>query len=262
MSITLIVPIIIGWIAGLVVNYLSDVLPFTRRFSQPVCHHCGEPYKWMDYFLFHPCKNGHIRKTRLWVAQVFILSASIYAWLNPPAKIGYIFGLILIIYFGAIIIIDIEHHLILNPISIFGAVLGLITGSVSHGISATLWGGLGGFLILTGCYYFGALVSYFRAKRMRSAGLEADDEEALGSGDVTLATVLGFMLGWPLIWFSLFLGILLGGFFSLLLVIWLVVTRKYGKNALMVFIPYGPYLVAGAFLIIFFPKFIQAFLPG
>lgn len=262
MSITLIVPIIIGWLAGWLVNYLADVLPFSRRFSQPVCHQCGESFTWKGYFLFHPCKNGHIRKTRTWIAQVLILSASIYAWLNPPAKIGYLFGFILIIYFGTIIVIDIEHHLILHPTSIFGAVLGLITGSVSHGIAATLWGGLGGFLIMTGCYYFGVLFSRIRAKRMRSAGLEADDEEALGAGDVILATVLGFMLGWPLIWFSLFLGILLGGGFSLLLVIWLVVTRKYGRNALMVFIPYGPYLVAGAFLIIFFPKFIQALLPG
>jgi hypothetical protein len=70
------------------------------------------------------------------------------------------------------------------------------------------------------------------------------------------------MLGWPLIWFGLLLGILLGGFFSLMLILWLVVTRKYGKNALMLFIPYGPYFIMSAFLIIFFSKFVQMMLPG
>jgi leader peptidase (prepilin peptidase)/N-methyltransferase len=262
MSISLIIPTIIGWLAGLLVNYLADVLPFTRRFSQPTCIQCNEPFTWQNYFLFRPCQNGHNRKVRAWVVQAAILSASIYAWVTPPAKIGYWIGLILIIYFGTIIVIDIEHHLILHPTSIFGSILGLITGTVSHGITATLWGGLGGFLIMAAFYYFGILFTRIRAKRMLSAGQEADDEEALGAGDVILATVLGFILGWPLIWFSLLLGILLGGFFSLLLILWLVITRKYEKNALMLFIPYGPYLVAGAFLIIFFPKLIQMIVPG
>lgn len=47
-----------------------------------------------------------------------------------------------------------------------------------------------------------------------------------------------------------------------MLILWLVVTRKYGKNALMLFIPYGPYFIMSAFLIIFFSKFVQMMLPG
>lgn len=261
MSISLIIPVLFGWLAGWLVNYLADVLPATRHFSQPACLQCNEPLPWRDYLLFRPCKNGHNRKVRAWVVQAAILSASIYIWASPPAKIGYLFGLILGIYFGTIIVIDIEHHLILHPTSIVGSILGLITGTVSHGITATLWGGLAGFLIMAAFYAFGLLFTRIRARRMISAGQEADDEEALGAGDVILATVLGFMLGWPLIWLSLLLGILLGGFFSLLIVLALVATRRYEKNALMLFIPYGPYLVSGAFLIIFFPKFIQMFLP-
>ena len=262
MSILLIVPAIIGWLAGWLVNYLAGVLPGTRRLSQPACVQCNEPLEWKEYLLFQPCKNGHSRKVRAWIVQVVLLSASIYTWLNPPAKIGYIFGFTIIIYFATIIVIDIEHHLILHPTSIFGSLLGLITGTISHGISATLWGGLGGLLIMIGFYYFGILFTRIRARRMKSAGQEADDEEALGQGDVILATVLGFMLGWPLIWLSLLLGILLGGFFSLLLILWLVINRKYETNALMLFIPYGPYLVTGAYLIIFFPKFIEMLVPG
>ena len=63
-------------------------------------------------------------------------------------------------------------------------------------------------------YYFGVLFTRIRTKRMLAMGQEVDDEEALGAGDVILVTVLGLILGWPLIWFGLLLGILLGGFFS------------------------------------------------
>ncbi len=189
-------------------------------------------------------------------------AVSINTWMNPPSKIEYLLGIILLTYFGTVFVIDMEQRLILHPTSIFGVVLGLIVGTVSHGVKATLLGGLGGLLIMLGFYYFGVLFARIRTKRMLALGQETDDEEALGAGDVILATILGLMLGWPLIWFGLLLGILLGGFFSLMLILWLVVTRKYGKNALMLFIPYGPYFIMSAFLIIFFSKFIQMMLPG
>ncbi len=41
---------------------------------------------------------------------------------------------------------------------------------------------------------------------MQAAGQDADNEEALGFGDVILAGVLGLILGWPFIWFGLLLG--------------------------------------------------------
>lgn len=189
-------------------------------------------------------------------------AVSINTWMNPPSKIEYLLGIILLTYFGTVFVIDMEQRLILHPTSIFGVVLGLIVGTVSHGVKATLLGGLGGLLIMLGFYYFGVLFARIRTKRMLALGQETDDEEALGAGDVILATILGLMLGWPLIWFGLLLGILLGGFFSLMLILWLVVTRKYGKNALMLFIPYGPYFIMSAFLIIFFSKFVQMMLPG
>ncbi len=191
-----------------------------------------------------------------------MLAVSITTWMNPPLKIGYLLGIILLTYFGTVFVIDMEQRLILHPTSIFGVVLGLIVGTVSHGVKATLLGGLGGLLLMLGFYYFGVLFARIRTKRMLALGQETDDEEALGAGDVILATILGLMLGWPLIWFGLLLGILLGGFFSLMLILWLVVTRKYGKNALMLFIPYGPYFIMSAFLIIFFSKFVQMMLPG
>jgi leader peptidase (prepilin peptidase)/N-methyltransferase len=253
---------LLGWLAGWLVNYLADVLPLTRRFSQPECPHCNAPFAWQDYLLFKPCQNGHARSVRLWVVQFVILAISIYTWINQPPKIGYPLGLILLVYFGAVFVIDLEHRLILHPTSIFGAAVGLIIGIIAHGIKPTLWGGLGGFLIMIAFYYFGVLFARMRTKRLIAAGQEPDDEEALGAGDVILVTILGLLLGWPLIWFGLLLGVLLGGFFSLLIIAWLVVVKKYKQNALMMFIPYGPYFITSAFLIIYFPKFLAIIVPG
>ncbi len=257
----LFIPILVGWLGGIIINYLADVLPVTRRLSPPACLQCNEPFTWSHYLLFRPCRNGHARKARPWVVQLVTLAISIYIWNQPPVKLGYWLGLVLILYFAVIFVIDMEHRLILHPTSIFGSLLGLTVGLVSHGLKPTLWGGLGGLVIMLAFYYLGVLFSRVRAKRMRAMGQEADDEEALGAGDVILVTILGLMLGWPLIWFSLLVGILLGGFISLMLIVGLIVTRKYEKNALMVFIPYGPYLITSAFLVIYFPGFIKMFLP-
>lgn len=188
--------------------------------------------------------------------------ASTYIWISPPHKIGYVLGLIVATYFGVVFVIDLEHRLILHPTSIFGSLLALIVGYLSHGLISTLLGALGGLSIMLFFYFLGVLFTRFRAKRMQADGQEADDEEALGAGDVILVAVLGLMLGWPLIWFGLLVGILLGGLISLLLVVWLVASRQYGKNALMLFIPYGPYFLISASMIIFFPEWLAVLVPG
>jgi prepilin signal peptidase PulO-like enzyme (type II secretory pathway) len=262
MSTTLVISIIFGLLAGWLVNYLADVLPITRRLSQPTCAECNTPFTWQGYLFFRPCQNGHARRTRLWIVQIIIFSASIYTSIKPPSKLGYFLGLILIIYFGVIFVIDLEHRLILHETSIFGALLGLTVGTVAHGAVSTLLGGLGGLLIMLAFYYLGVLFTRIRAKRMLAMGHEADDEEALGSGDVILVTILGFIVGWPLIWLCLLYGILLGGLFSLLLLLWLIISGRYKRNALMTFIPYGPYFIITAALIVYFPKLLAMIVPG
>jgi len=262
MSTTLVISILLGWLSGWFVNYLADVLPFTRRLSQPACPECDTPFTWKDYIFLRPCKNGHPRKMRFWIVQAIVLAASIYTSVQPPSKVGYFLGLILIIYFGVVFVIDLEHRLILHPTSIFGALLGLTVGTVAHGISPTLLGGLGGLAIMLIFYYFGVLFARIRAKRMLAQGQEVDDEEALGSGDVILVTILGFIVGWPLIWLCILYSILLGGLVNLLFILGLVFSGRYKNSALMTFLPYGPYFIVIAAMIVFFPKLLAMIVPG
>lgn len=262
MEVGLVVPLIAGWIGGWIVNYLADVLPTTRRFSQPTCLHCNNTTTWQDYFLFRACRScGRRRSIRTWVVQLLLTAISLYIWISPPTRLGYALGLFILLYFSMDFVIDLEHRLILHPTSIFGAILGLGAGTLRQGLWSTLTGGLAGFAIMFLFYLLGLLFARIRARRIRAAGLEADDEEALGTGDVILSAILGLFLGWPMIWFGLLLGVLLGGAVSILLVLGLFVTRQYKEKAWMLFIPYGPYFLLSAFMLIYLPTWIKVVVP-
>jgi prepilin signal peptidase PulO-like enzyme (type II secretory pathway) len=168
-------------------------------------------------------------------------------------------GMLVLVYFGIITVIDLEHRLILHPTSLVGAVLGLVVGTSIHsgaggllaGVGTSLLGGLFGFGVMFLLYQLGTLVARWRTRRMRAAGQSDDDEEALGGGDVYLAGVLGLMLGWPFILRALVIGVLLGGLVSIVLLLSLVLRRRYVSDALMTFIPYGPYFIVGAFYLLY-----------
>jgi leader peptidase (prepilin peptidase)/N-methyltransferase len=179
---------------------------------------------------------------------------AISLWLNPPALMGFWLGLLLITYFGIIVVIDFEHRLILHMVSLAGVVLGLIIGTVEVGIVRSLIGGLVGGGIMLLFYWMG---TFFARMRARKLGHD-DGEEALGFGDVTISVVIGLMLGWPLVMYGLFLGILAGGLVSLVLVLALVSLRRY--ESMTLFTAYGPYLVIGAAILLYFPKTLSILL--
>lgn len=263
MNAGLVFPFFFGFIAGFLVNYLADVLPITRRFSQPTCIHCEQEIEWGTYLLLRVCRACRKPRTlRTWITLIVFVLTSTFIWITPQSKLGYGFSLLLLMYLGLVFIIDLEHRLILHPTSIFGVLLGIFVGWLFHGIKTTLLGGLAGLLIMLTFYLFGMLFARIRANRMKKQGLETDDEEALGFGDVILATVLGLILGWPLIWFGLLLGILLGGAVTLPMLLVMLARKRYNEDAWMVFIPYGPFFIISTTLIIFFPKFLGSLLPG
>ena len=134
MNITLIIPLILGWLAGLFINYASDVLPVTRRFSGPACKECGASYSWADYLTLRACRScGERRSLRTWLVQIFALASFSYFWLFPSKALGIPLGMIVLIYFGIITVIDLEHRLILHPTSVAGAILGFIVGFARGG---------------------------------------------------------------------------------------------------------------------------------
>ena len=166
----------------------------------------------------------------------------------------YLPALVLFIYFGVVVVIDIEYRLILHPVSYVGAVLCFGIGWWMRGLSATLIGGAAGFAIMWVFHFFGEVFSRWVARRRG----ETLTEVALGFGDVNLTGILGLLLGWPGITAGLILAILLGGVVSAIYLIVMVLRRRYKTFTA---IPYGPFLVLGAVILMFFKDQFIALFP-
>jgi len=77
---------------------------------------------------------------------------------------------------------------------------------------------------------------------------EEINEIALGFGDVNLACVIGLLLGWPGIIAGIFLAIILGGVVSGIFLLVQLLRKKYHAFQAL---PYGPFIVLSAILLIF-----------
>ena len=249
--------IIPGWLCGALVNYLADVLPLRRRLTRPFCIVCDTDQNWINY-LFWPrkCPTCHQRRNlRVWMVEFFFIIASVYISFSPPHKLGFWLGLVVLAYFGVVVLIDLEYRLIMHPVSLFGVALGLVVGFIRVGWWRTLVGGIAGFAIMWLIYLLGVLIIKLVNRRR---GQPVNDV-AFGFGDVNLSGVLGLMLGWPLILVGLVVAVLIGGLVSLIYLLVMLLTRRYQAFAAL---PYGPFLVFGAVILIYFPDSVAALLGG
>lgn len=246
--------LILGLLCGVFINYLADTLPEYRKLTVPYCRNCNTKLDFINYFLWpRKCPQcGLHRSIRTFVVEVVFSILALYLWSYPNQRVNFILGLILWVYFILVIVIDIEHHLILHSVSITGAVLGLGVGIWMHGFISTILGGILGFLIMLVLYYFG-IILFKKIRRASNEGEQTIDghseEEALGFGDVNLSGVVGLLLGWPGIVAGITMTIFLAGGFSALYLLTMLIKKKY--HAYMA-IPYGPFIVLGAAILLFF----------
>jgi leader peptidase (prepilin peptidase)/N-methyltransferase len=141
-----------------------------------------------------------------------------------------------------ILVIDLEHQLVLDIVVYPAMLLALIFSPFwsgfsdwpSQGILNALMGGAVGFAFMGIAYLF-ALWRY------RSIG------GGMGLGDVTLAGLIGFSTGFPLVFVALLLGILSGGLVAITL---LLLRLRKGKDP----IPFGPFLAAATMVTLLWGK--------
>ena len=171
------------------------------------CTHCGQPRE---------------RFTRSVIIELTV--PLVFAFLLGRYGLSLYLGLISL--YSAILILitvtDLEHRLIFNVVTIpaiFLAVVVAFTTPYLSWRSAVLGGGLA-FVLVYLAWLLGTLVY---------------GHGALGVGDITLATFLGLILGFPNIILSLIFGVFLGGLVAFIL----LVIRRINRSS---FIPYGPFL--------------------
>ena len=127
---------------------------------------------------------------------------------------------------------------------------------VALGVLHRLFGGLLGFAIFFLMYMGGILFSVIMAS-MRGEELE---EVAFGYGDVMLATLSGFMLGWQALIFAIFIAVFAGAAGALLYLAVRLFVR--GKYELFTALPYGQYIVFGTIIMMLWRTPLINYLQG
>ena len=147
-----------------------------------------------------------------------------YLWYGPSALlvVRLLFGCAMIVLF----VIDLQHQILPNVITIPGIVVGFLLSEVSGGPGwvASLIGiaaGAGGLFAISEIYY-----------RVRH-------EEGLGMGDVKMLGMIGAFLGWKLVILTLVLSSVAGSLFS-------VAMLAARKGSLKSALPFGTFLAIGA----------------
>ena len=178
-------------------------------------------------------------RARNWRVAVALCSAVVAALaLRPdhydlaPGILSAGFGLILVVISST----DFERHRIPNVLSYpsAAAAAALCWAWPDRDIADIAIGA--GFALGAGIIFFGLGL------------LASRGGTGLGLGDVKLMLLIGLIVGWPVVMFSLFLGVMLAGIPAVIL----IARGKVGAH-----FAYGPYLAAGGLLGILFPSLLS-----
>ena len=240
---------IIGLLLGGIINVLSDDLPARQSPQRPHCPRCGHVYGVGSWFaIIRRLRGGAcpecglpLRQRTLFVEVGMVMLFAALPWLIEPSidlaiYSAYIAVLVLVI------VIDLEHRLVLHVVTFPATAFALVASFplTDNAIYVALVGAVAGFVF----FY----LAYLIGERFFGRG-------ALGFGDVTLAMMMGAMLGFKLIFFALILGILLAG-------LWGAVALLTGRLQRRSYFAYGPFLAAAGIIFIIWGNQIFDWVTG
>ncbi|MCP4542661.1 MAG: prepilin peptidase [Chloroflexi bacterium] len=215
-------------------NQLGSDLPARRKLTRPHCPYCGQARPWWQWlavpaYLVGRARCPHCDARIRWrhpLVEVGLATAYGYLWIMMEPSIKFPFYLIYAAIFALILVTDMERKLILNVVTFPSIILAIVASFLLPDILP--WNALAG-----------GAVGFFTFLLLVVIGKIAFGSGALGEGDITLATFIGLITGFPLIIEALVLTTLSGAIISTIL----LVTRV---RSLRDHIPYGPFLIIGA----------------
>jgi prepilin signal peptidase PulO-like enzyme (type II secretory pathway) len=193
-----------------------------------------------------------MRRLSLWLARLEELESGHKAWqeYGPPVLCALVFAAygfgigsfpilvvrsLFVVVLVQVIFFDFEHHLILDRVMFPSMLLALLVSVFGGKVGLwhqPWWAGIAVGVGAAVLFLLFALIGWAIYKA-----------EALGFGDVKLALFMGLLLGWPYTVTALFYGVLLAAIGA---VAFIVVHRSMKGT-----IAYGPYLAAGALIMLF-----------
>jgi leader peptidase (prepilin peptidase)/N-methyltransferase len=186
-----------------------------------------------------------MRKGSVWLARQEGLEPGARPWMvwGPPIVTAVLFAAfgvtlgatptlvlrsVFVVVLVQVIFFDFEHRLILDRVMFPSMAIAIVVSLFAQ----PWWAGIATGVVAGAIF---ALLAF--------AGAAIFKAEALGFGDVKLAAFMGFLLGWPAIVQALFYGVFMAGVVSIGIILW--------HRSLKGTIAYGPYLAAGALIVLF-----------
>lgn len=284
MLVQILLAIVLGVVAGSVVNLLADDLPYRRRPGSPT-YPDGTPRPltaWSGILAFllnqrapaepqpdeartraypgQPVLSWRYPLTEILTAVLMALMVST-ASQNPEA--GAMQLTVWLLYIAILVlvtVIDIEHKLILFVVIIPSCVLALLDAVLLStpppGLQDALLGAAVGFGVFFLLYQGGFLFTYLMGQ-MRG---EEIDTVAFGYGDVMLITFSGLTLGLAHTILALFITVFLGAFGAFFYLVARMI--RGGRYNAFTALPYGPYIVAATVLMLLYGDEIRLALIG
>ena len=197
------------------------------------CPNCGHMLAWYENVpvVSYLVLRGRCRKCRVAISPMYPIIEAItgavflagYLWYGPSAllivRLAFAWAMI------ALFVIDYQHQILPNVITIPGIVVGILANVLAGpGWIASIIGAAVG----AGSLYAIAEI-YYRVRR----------EEGLGMGDVKMLGMIGAFLGWKLVLLTLVLSSFLGSIVG----VFVLVSRKESLKYAM---PFGTFLAIGA----------------
>ena len=234
----------LGALIGSFLNVCIYRLPRGESIAWPGSHcpSCGKAIEFYDNIpvLSYLWLAGRCRACRDPISICYPLVEAINAagYLTILWRFGTTWTTVLYaILFSALLVVtgtDLTHKIIPNVVTLPGIVLGLIGGATV--LPVGLFNALLGVAIGGGLLWALAMASpYFFGK------------EGMGGGDIKLLAMIGAFLGWKPALLTIMIGSLTGSVIG----ISLIAARFMKRDE---YIPFGPFLVLGALLSMFFAQ--------
>lgn len=249
-----IIPYIIAFLLGSVIGSFLNVcvyrIPRNLSIITPSsrCPSCNTPISPRDNIpiLSYIFLCGRCRTCKTKISFRYPLVEFLNAALYILVLWRFGFGWHTFIYFmlcSALLVIafiDLEFQIIPDRITLSGIPIGLIAGSFLLPDPFMIFSPLGlKTSVIGACTGFGLFYS------VAVIGAALFKKEALGGGDIKLMAMLGGFLGWKGVLLTTFLGSLSGSVIGVLL---MIIHKKDRKHK----IPFGPFLVLGSMITLFY----------
>jgi leader peptidase (prepilin peptidase)/N-methyltransferase len=240
--------VLFGLIIGSFLNVVIHRLPLDQSVVRPGsrCPSCGTGLKWFQNvpllgFLLLRGKCANCKSPISWRYPLVEFLTAFLFWVSyRDLPLGWFEGISqfriwLFIALGvAITFIDLDHRIIPDELSLGGWAVGALTAywDFRSGMVPLLIASVAGF----GFFYLFAL-----------AYEKITDRPGLGGGDIKFMGTIGVFLGFGGIYSSMMISSIVGSIVGLT-----IAKMNRSEHALRTAIPYGPFLVLGALIELFF----------